>query len=120
MAEESNLQATHANGEEERLSDDWSEDLTDDDYCSVISSDCSVAAPPFSPIAGHNDNEDTLSLDCSVTAPPFSPIAGHNDNENTCLGLTCDELCKFNQKNHTTVKKLYIIICFRLIQLTSI
>ena len=82
---------------EERVSDNWTEDLTDDDYCSVISSDCSVTAPPFSPIAGGNDNEDSISSNCSVTAPLFSPVAGRNHNEDTCLSSTCDELCKLNR-----------------------
>ena len=40
MVEESSLQVANTN-DEERLSDDWTEDWTDDDYCSVISSDCS-------------------------------------------------------------------------------
>ena len=100
MAEESNLQVANTN-DEERLSDDWTEDWTDDDYCSVISSDC------------------------SISAPPFSPIADDSDNEVTCVNSTCDEFCEFDYNNHTSVYELYIISGFKLtgyavIQLTSI
>lgn len=59
MAEGSCLQATLANpDDEERLSNDWTEDWTDDDYCSVISSDDSdsVNTPPFSPVAKDSAN----------------------------------------------------------------
>lgn len=61
FAEKSTIQATFAHPtDEERFSDDWTEDWTDDDYSSVISSDesdCSVAAPPVSPIAKDSDDE---------------------------------------------------------------
>ena len=72
MAEESCLQAAMVNpDDEERLSGDWTEDWTDDDYCSVISSDKS---------------------DCLVTTPPFSPVA--KDNANASLN-PCNGTCKY-------------------------
>lgn len=46
--------------DEERFYNNWTEDWTDDHYCSVISScgsDCSVATPPVLPIAKGSDDK---------------------------------------------------------------